>query len=1039
MSLLLFSTVAAAQVTVNTVASRVVGHPQLTLATSSPNLVEGREFNSPQGIVVDTAANPPTLFVADTANNRVLGWRNATSFANGSRADLVLGQPDFFTTTGSTATGRLYFPTGLAVDSQHSLYVVDSRNNRVLRFPDPFARQQSGGDQVPDLVLGQKSFSTGTANSGGVSASTLRTCCASGNVPYRASVAIDQNGNVWVSDPGNHRVLRYPAANLGAGARGPDADIVLGQPDFTTASAPPSGASTRANKGLLRVPSGVVFDRSGNRLYVSDELSRVLVFDNPRLGVPQQQAARLLGISVVSSGQQPAPDVVLYAPEGVLMIGDRPAVVDTGGHRIVIYPPYEQWEAESSTNPSPRATAIVGQFAFAPEPKSNRNQQEPANNSLSAPVAAWYAGSELFVADAGNNRVLVFPQVAGAFSAATRLLGQDDFMFNAPNLIEGRELFLGNAGGIAVDTRSDPPHLYVADTYNNRVLGFRDVRKVTAGSRADLVIGQPDFRRSIANYKTLDPSNSRDTPTPSSLYLPVGLTLDSAGNLWVADAGNGRVLRFSRPFEQGNFPNADLVIGQGGFGERILDLPSRSRMSAPYGLAFDAEFGLFVSDQGNNRVLFFPAPYTNGMDAAKVFGQADFITGAAGNTMNRMNGPTHLAVDSSGRLHVADTGNNRILLFETGRLAQETDQFAQNSIAGLNRPFGVFVSHVTGEIWVAETGRNRAIRFPKFTDLPIGSAAPTALVPSAGPLAVAQDTFGTLYIADAANRVALYYPPVAALNGASFLSPFATKEAADNSIRTAIQNGTVTQLLAAYPPLAPAMWASLFPLDIALGGIRLIESTAVATSYPIPTELGDIQVLIGDRPAPILFVAPGQINFQIPSGTQASGLVEVRVERKSTGQIVAIGNIAMRSESPALFMREDNPGGFKQIAAINQDGSINSSVNQVARGQVIQLFGTGQGLVSGQPADGQPVPTGQLYSTSEKPRVITSAGELDQSNVQFSGLAPDLVGVWQVNVRIPTEVSPGHLQLVLQFKGVNTNGAGQVPDAARVRTSIWVK
>jgi uncharacterized protein (TIGR03437 family) len=167
--------------------------------------------------------------------------------------------------------------------------------------------------------------------------------------------------------------------------------------------------------------------------------------------------------------------------------------------------------------------------------------------------------------------------------------------------------------------------------------------------------------------------------------------------------------------------------------------------------------------------------------------------------------------------------------------------------------------------------------------------------------------------------------------------------------------------------------------------------------------------------------------------------VEVRVERRSTGQIVAIGSMAMRSESPGLFMREGNPDNSRQIAALNQDGSINSSMNAVARGEVIQLFGTGQGLVAGQPPDAQPVPKDQLYSTADKPRVITSAGELDPSNVQFSGLAPDLVGVWQVNVRIPLEVPPGHLVMVLQYKGLNTNGSGQVPSGAQVRTSVWVK
>ena len=47
--------------------------------------------------------------------------------------------------------------------------------------------------------------------------------------------------------------------------------------------------------------------------------------------------------------------------------------------------------------------------------------------------------------------------------------------------------------GVAIDQKSDPPHLYVADTYNNRILGFKDFRTVRPGTRADVVFGQPDM------------------------------------------------------------------------------------------------------------------------------------------------------------------------------------------------------------------------------------------------------------------------------------------------------------------------------------------------------------------------------------------------------------------------------------------------------------------------------------------------------------------------------------------------------------------
>ena len=154
-----------AQVTLNPSATRALGAARLeqlgSITNVQPNLVEGRELNGPQGIALDLTVNPPHLYVADTLNNRVLGWKSATTFNNGAFADIVIGQNDLFTTigqgpgrSGSTLqSSGLTAPMGLAVDANGSLYVIDAGNNRILRFPKPFA--QTGG-QLPDMVLGQQ-------------------------------------------------------------------------------------------------------------------------------------------------------------------------------------------------------------------------------------------------------------------------------------------------------------------------------------------------------------------------------------------------------------------------------------------------------------------------------------------------------------------------------------------------------------------------------------------------------------------------------------------------------------------------------------------------------------------------------------------------------------------------------------------------------------------------------------------------------------------------------------------------------------------
>jgi len=154
---------AVAQTALNVNPSRSIGQIKFEASprSISPNLVEGREFYLPWYVAVDRTSNPPALYVSDLLNNRVLGWRNANTFANGSTADIVVGQADRQTTfaggpgTTSRVTG-LNSPGALIVDDKGNLYVVDSGNNRILRFPKPFS--QTDDLKTPDMVIGQPNF-----------------------------------------------------------------------------------------------------------------------------------------------------------------------------------------------------------------------------------------------------------------------------------------------------------------------------------------------------------------------------------------------------------------------------------------------------------------------------------------------------------------------------------------------------------------------------------------------------------------------------------------------------------------------------------------------------------------------------------------------------------------------------------------------------------------------------------------------------------------------------------------------------------------
>jgi len=200
------------------------------------------------------------LYVADFGNHRVLEFDPPLS--SGMAANRVFGQNGSFTTglpnKGGISANSLFNPTGLTLDTQGRLYVADQTNNRVLEYDAPLV------SQTANHVIGQPSFLTNTENTGGISALSL-------NAPY--ALALDTDGNLYVSDNLNDRVLEYdnPLATNTA------ADFVIGQPNFSTDSAHTGQVSASSLNG----PTGLAFDRWGN-LYVVDYWdSRVLEYDPP--------------------------------------------------------------------------------------------------------------------------------------------------------------------------------------------------------------------------------------------------------------------------------------------------------------------------------------------------------------------------------------------------------------------------------------------------------------------------------------------------------------------------------------------------------------------------------------------------------------------------------------------------------------------------------------------------------------------------------------------------------------------------------------
>jgi sugar lactone lactonase YvrE len=233
-------------------AATVLGQAAFNTA-ASPTPPTAASMNFPQ-LAMDAAG---TLYVSDTENCRVLQF--TPPFTNGMSATLAIGQAagagNLTSNTclqgaAATATG-LASSAGLAVDTAGNLWVADSLNSWVLKYPAPIT-----AGEAATVVLGQTTLTgAGSCNQGNAAPSATTLC----NI---AGLAFDSAGNLWLADLTNNRVLMYSAASLrtnGAVA----ATVELGQPAataFTTGTANNGGVSATS----INVPQIIAFDSAGN-------------------------------------------------------------------------------------------------------------------------------------------------------------------------------------------------------------------------------------------------------------------------------------------------------------------------------------------------------------------------------------------------------------------------------------------------------------------------------------------------------------------------------------------------------------------------------------------------------------------------------------------------------------------------------------------------------------------------------------------------------------------------------------------------------
>jgi sugar lactone lactonase YvrE len=238
----------------------------------------------------------------------------------------------------------------------------------------------------------------------------------------------------------------------------------------------------------------------------------------------------------------------------------------------------------------------------------------------------------------------------------------------APDLVLGQPDLVTVSPGTSATKMSEPLGVFVDAADNLWVADYLNHRVLKFANASSLTNGAA--ATTVLGQQTLDSKIPLTVASDTNLAGPSAVTVDGAGRLWVADTLNSRVLRFDRAASLANGSAATAVLGQPNFSTSSYGTTAQ-KMEHAFGVLLDPHGTLYVSDFGNHRVLVFrnAARKANGAPADRVIGQPDFTTGTGGTTERSLYGPAFMAFDRAGHLWVAATSNERVLRFSPDWMA----------------------------------------------------------------------------------------------------------------------------------------------------------------------------------------------------------------------------------------------------------------------------------------------------------------------------------------------------------------------------------
>jgi uncharacterized protein (TIGR03437 family) len=547
---------------------------------------------------------------------------------------------------------------------------------------------------------------------------------------------------------------------------------------------------------------------------------------------------------------------------------------------------------------------------------------------------------------------------------------------------------------IAVDTKGN---YYILDSYTSVV------RMVTAGTGFIVTIsgnGTPGYEDAQDIYGcpasgNAGPANATVAPNCLSElgYLPLNLTVDTSGNVYVADTNNFRIRKVDTS------GNTSTFAGNGIRGYTNDGMAaSNAELYFPAALAFDSSGNLYVADYGNHTVRKIAVTTASGVSTSgnitTVAGNGTFgYSGDGGPAASATLGnPVSLAIDSANNIYIGDIYSNTIRKVTTdGKIQTLYSNVTAQSLA----------VDAAGNLYFVD-GLNPTVQkiLPGGTVLTIagipgspgysGDGGVATMAQLDFPESVFVDSSGNVYVADMFNQI------IRLLNPVPFTIGAVTNAAAPSSIQGAIAPGEILTIFGA-----------------GIGPSTLTPFTA-SGGY-IGSQIAGTQVYINGYSVPLLYVSASVIAAIAPY--EIANLSTANITVVYQGQDTNTFVVPVAAAAPGIFTT--NATGSGPAAAVNiQNGTINSASSPASRGSYVSLYISGAGQTSPAGTDGQ-IANSAPYPQTVQP-VTAQIGGLS-AIVTYAGVTPTVVqGLTQVNVQVPMGIQPGSaVPIAIQVGGIS--------------------